>query len=187
MEPLDHSSQMLQPEPASQWPIALRWGLIGGLAGIALQLIWQIAGLVSYTEPFSTGNLLLSPLSWGISLAAIALGIRQYRDEQLQGIIPFGKAFVLGFRISLVMALLSAIFTVTYLSDITKEAMNEVMQAQMESQGLDDSDMENAMKLSGFFTSPLFMGLSTFLGGAIWGALLALVGAAVMRKEPPQV
>jgi len=186
MEPLDNPTQFPGEAPASYWPTVLRWGLIGGLAGIALQLVWQIAGLVSYTDPFSTGNLLLSPLSWGISLAAIALGIKQYRDEQLQGLIPFSKAFMLGFLISLVMALLTAIFTVTYLGDITKEAMNEAMQAQMESQGLDDADMEEAMKMSGFFTSPLFFGISAFFGGAVWGALLSLVGAAIMKKEPPQ-
>jgi hypothetical protein len=77
---------------------------------------------------------------------------------------------MLGFLISLVMALLTAIFTVTYLGDITKEAMNEAVQAQMESQGLDDADMEEAMKMSGFFTSPLFLGISAFFGGAVWAS-----------------
>ncbi len=186
METLDNPTRFPGGNSEAQMQIAMRWGLIGGLAGIALQLLWQVAGWTNYANPMDPKHLLLSPLSLAISFGAIAYGIKQYRDEQLQGYISFGPAFMTGFIIATVMALISTLFTVFYMGDIMREVMQEAMQAQLESKGLDEADMEDAMKFSSFATKPWFLGITAFLGGVIWGAIMALIAAAIMKKEVPQ-
>ncbi len=177
----------IQPtsQPASKWPVAFRWGLIGGLSGIALQLIWQLTGWSDYSNSFSAGNLALMPLSWVIALGAIAMGIKQYRDEHQGGYATFGSAFGTGVMVALVMAILSAIFTVAYLGDIMKDVMTTAMQEQFESQGLDDEQIEQAMKFSSIMMNPFVMGFSALFGGMISGLIFSLIGAAIMKKDPP--
>lgn len=186
MDTLDNPTRFPGGDPEARMQTALRWGLIGGLAGIALQLLWQVAGWTDFTDPMNPKQLLLSPLSLAISFGAIAYGIKQYRDEHLQGYITFSSAFKTGFLVAVTMALISTIFTVAYMGDIMREVMEEAMQAQLESRGLDDAEMEEAMKFSSFATKPWFLGITTFLGGIIWGSIMSLIAAAIMKKEVPQ-
>jgi len=172
-------------KPVSKWPVALRWGLIGGLAGIALQMVWHLAGWSDYSSSFSAGNLALMPLSWAISLGAIAMGIKQYRDEHQGGYATFGSAFGTGILVAVVMAAISAVFVAVYLGGIMTEIITENMYQQFESQGMDDEQLEQAVKIAGFFTSTPFLAIIGFFSAMIGGVIFSLIGAAIMKKDPP--
>ncbi len=181
---------IMAPGPApSKWPVAIRWGVIGGLAGAALAMIWHVAGLTDFKNSFSATNLLSMLLGWVISLGAIVLGIKQYRDQQRDGFIMFGEAFFTGFLVAVVMAIFSAIFTTIYMTviapDIMETAMNESI-SKMEEQGMDDEQIDAAMKMTKFFTSPIFFAVGTLFGGLFGGAIFSLIGAAIMKKDPPR-
>lgn len=179
-------SPTFEPQkPVSKWPVALRWGVIGGLAGIALQMIWHLAGWSDYTSSFSAGNLALMPLSWAVSIGAIAMGIKQYRDEHQGGYATFGSAFGTGILVALVMAAISALFVAFYLGGIMTESITENMYQQFESQGLDDEQIEQAAKMAGIFTSTPVLAIFGFFGAMIGGVILSLIGAAIMKKDPP--
>lgn len=176
---------ILPQKPASKWPVALRWGVIGGLAGIALQMVWHVAGWSDYSNNFSPGNLALMPLSWIITIGAIALGIKQYRDDHQGGYATFGSAFGTGILVALVMAVLSAIFVAFFMGGIMQEAMTEAMQQQFESQGLDDEQIEEATKMAGMFTSTPMLAIFGFFGSMVGGLIFSLIAAAIMKKDPP--
>lgn len=172
-------------KPASKWPLALRWGLIGGLAGIALQMIWQVMGWSDYSNNFSAGNLALMPLGWIVGIGATALGIKQYRDEHNGGFISFGSGFGMGMMIALVTAVLSAVFVVAYMGDVIQDAMSIAMQEQFESQGLDDEQIEEATKMAGMFTSKPAMVVYSLIGGLFGGLFYSLIAAAIMKRDAP--
>ena len=172
-------------KPASKWPLALRWGLIGGLAGIALQMLWQGMGWSDYSSSFSAGNLALMPLGWAIGIGATALGIKQYRDDHNGGFISFGGGFGMGMMIALVMAAVGAIFVVTYMGDVMQDAMSTAMQEQFESQGLDDEQIEEATKMAGMFTSTPVMAIFGLIGGLVSGLIYSLIASAIMKRDAP--
>lgn len=181
---------IMAPGPApSKWPVAIRWGVIGGLAGAALGMIWHVAGLTDFKNSFSATNLLSMVLSWAISLGVISLGIKQYRDQHRDGFITFGEAFLTGFLVALVMAIFSAIFTSIYVAVIAPEfietAVNESI-SRMEEQGMDDEQIDAAMKMTKLFISPIFFAVSALLSGLFGGAIFSLIGAAIMKKDPPR-
>ena len=172
-------------KPASKWPLALRWGLIGGLAGIALQMLWQVMGWSDYSNNMSAGNLALMPLGWIIGIGATALGIKQYRDEHNGGFISFSSGFGMGMMIALVMAVLGTIFVVAYMGDVMQEAMSSSMQERFESQGLDDEQIEEATKMAGMFTSTPMLAVFGMLGGLVSGLIYSLIASAIMKRDAP--
>lgn len=172
-------------KPASKWPLALRWGLIGGLAGIALQMLWQVMGWTDYSNNFSPGNLALMPLGWAIGIGATAMGIKQYRDEHNGGFISFGSGFGMGMMIALVTTVVSVIFVVAYMGDVMQETMSVAMQEQFESQGLDDEQIEEATKMAGMFTSKPMLALFGLFGGLFGGLIYSLIASAIMKREAP--
>ncbi len=188
MTTIDNPIMASGPAP-SKWPVAIRWGVIGGLASAALTMVWHVAGLTDFKNSFSATNLLSMLLGWAISLGVIVSGIKQYRDQQRDGFITFGEAFFTGFLVALVVAVFSAIFTAIYMTviapDIMETAINEGI-SKMEEQGLDDEQIDNAVKMTKIFTSPIFLTISALFGGLFSGAIFALIGAAIMKKDPPR-
>lgn len=177
---------ILNPQtPASKWPLALRWGLIGGLAGIALQMLWNIMGWYDYTNNFSAGNLALMPLSLIVGIGATALGIKQYRDDHNGGYISFSSAFGMGMMIALVTAVVSTIFVVAYMGGIIQEAMSTSMYEQFERQGLDDEQIEQATKMAGMFTSTPMLAAFGLFGGLFSGLIYSLIASAIMKRDAP--
>ncbi len=178
----------MAPKPASKWPAALRWGIIGGLAAIALSMIWHVAGWTSYSNNLSPGNLASMFLGWIITLAAISMGIKQYRDESLGGFITFGNGFGAGILVALVMAVIGALFTAVFMSVIAPDIMAETMdqaRQRLEDQGMDDEAIDQAMKISAMFTSAPVIAAFGFVFSMLGGLVFSLIGAAIMRKDPP--
>jgi|GEM_PF-2986047 len=92
--------------PVSGRPIALRIGLLAGLALVAIGLVFQLTGLSDPTQQYSTGNIISQIVSYGIMGAAIYLAVKQHRDENLGGFISMGSAFGLGMLTILIQAVL---------------------------------------------------------------------------------
>jgi hypothetical protein len=179
---------IFEQKPVSKWPVALRWGIIGGLASIAVSMAWHVAGLTSYEGGFSGGNILGTVVGWGITLGAISLGIKQYRDEVLGGHITFGNAFGTGVLVALVLAAISGVFTAVFMSVIAPEIVGTIMEQtreKLESQGMDDDQIEEALKFSRMFTGPVAMAFFAFFGGMFSGLIFSLIGSAIMKKDPP--
>jgi len=57
----------------------------------------------------------------------------------------------------------------------------------MEDQGMDEDEIDQAMKIAGWFISPVFMTFMALFGNIFFGAVFALIVAAFMKKEPPPV
>ncbi|MBX2926408.1 MAG: DUF4199 domain-containing protein [Saprospiraceae bacterium] len=179
---------VFEQKPVSKWPVALRWGIIGGLASAAVSMIWHVAGLTSYEGGFSGGNMLGMVVGWGITLGAISMGIKQYRDDMQGGYITFGSAFGTGVLVALVMAVITGIFTAVFMSVIAPEIMDTVMEQtreKLEGQGMDDDQIEEALKYSAMFTGPVAMSVFAFFGGMFSGVIFSLIGAAIMKKDTP--
>lgn len=174
-----------QTTPVSKWPIALRWGLIIGLAGVALQLLWMTMGWISFSSNLHSGNILLQVISFALSVTLMTIGIRQYRDEHQEGYASFGQAFGTGMMIVIVMSVISALFVALYMGDVKSEAINEAIVQQFEESGMDDEEMEQAMQMTKMFSGPVFLTISGFFGSMFSGTLMALLAAVFGKRERP--
>jgi hypothetical protein len=174
-----------QAARASKWPIAFRWGLIIGLASVALQLFWINMGWMSFSSNFEVGNLVLTPVTWAITIALMVKGIRQYHDEHQEGYATFGQAFGTAMLMVVVMSIVIALFFALYMGDVMSAAMNEAIVQQFEESGMDDEEMEQAMAMTKMFSGPVFLTITGFIGSMFSGLLMALLAALLAKREPP--
>lgn len=179
---------VFEQKPVSKWPLALRWGIIGGLGSAAVSMIWHVAGWSSYGSSFSAGNFAMMPVNWAVILGALVMGMKQHRDETLGGHITFGEGFNTGILITLVMSAVSAVFMVVFFKFVAPDVLVDVMEksrSDMEDRGMDDEAVEQAMKFASFFASPLFFAITGFISKFFGGLILSLIGAAIVKKDTP--
>ncbi|MEM8907485.1 MAG: DUF4199 domain-containing protein [Bacteroidota bacterium] len=178
----------IDPKEVSMMPVAVRYGLIGGLASIVLGLLAHVLGLTDMKDPNSLTNWLVTILSWGIVIGATVLAIQNHRDQELGGYIGMGRAFGVGFMTCLFIGLAGAIWAVIFFSVIDPGMIDEIRNLQieqMEAQGLSDEDIEASRGTIETFSSPAVLAGMSFIGSLLFGALVSAVAGGVMKKEHP--
>lgn len=159
--------------------IALKWGAIAGITTIIYQTVLFTTGL--------NRNQSLSYVTLVFTVGGLYLALAQYKREN-GGYLSIGEGVGLGVLAATVMGLLSSTFTVIYMTYIDPSIMQQgidIARQQMEDQGnMTDDQIDQAMEISQKFATPGFL----FLVGVIWsalsGAILSLIIAAILRREP---
>lgn len=159
----------------------IKYGLTAGLAYIVFTLVLFLLGAEK-----SSG---LGMIGYLILLGAQFLGVKEMREDELNGFISFGQAWKKGLIIALTAGVIASLYMAIHLNYINPELMAEILEqteTQMEERGSSAEEIEMGMKMAGFFTNPLMTSVFTFLGFAFLGMLLALIPAAVLKHEKPE-
>lgn len=169
-------------------PLAMRYGLIGGLVSIIIGLVLQLTGVSNPLEQYSAGNIIAGLLSWGIIAAAVYMTIKQHRDEDLNGWISMGKGFGIGMLVILIIAVLQSAWSVIYMEVINPTLMEEIMDNAMEKaleEGkMTEEQMEASQGMMGFFASSWFVAVSSLVATLLMGLIVSLLMALFLKKEP---
>lgn len=126
---------------------ALKYGLISGVA-VAVFMFLSLLMMKSETIDFGMGQV----VGYAVMLLALSLvfvGTKLYRDKEQDGAISFGKAFKLGLYISVVAALVYAIWwMIYYAAGPGEKMMEQYFEANVQSlQGSDLSEAERTAQL----------------------------------------
>lgn len=177
----------VDPATVSPQPTIVRFGLIGALILIIYSLLGNIIG---FTSP---SNGIFSAMINGLVvfvfyIVLMVLAVRKHRDQDLGGHIPFGRAFVVAFLASMIVGVLGTAFNMLYMSVIDPSmgpTIIEETREMYEGMGMNEEQIENAMTQveRGFTVTGQLMGLGF---GAVMGAVISLIIAAVMKKNPPE-
>ncbi|MBW4891454.1 DUF4199 domain-containing protein [Mucilaginibacter sp. HMF5004] len=166
----------LIPLPPNPTKIATKWALISLAIGIVITYAVQFSGLDMNSPVKYLGYI---PFIGGLLLTQ-----KEFKDE-LGGYLTFGQGFSAGFRFALFNGLLLAIFTYLYLAilspDVFAKAM-ETSRAAMVAKGMSDEQVEKAMAMAIKF-GPIGGAFFLAIWYAILGAILALIGASIFKKE----
>ncbi len=163
----------------------LVYGLISGAV---------IAAAITATIVFSGGNpphssLWLGYLIMLVGLSAILVGVKQYRDDTLGGVIRFWPAFGLGIGIAFVASLAYAAVWEAYLAlthyAFANEYINAVLAAKRAG-GISGADYQKVVaEMEAFrrdYANPLYRVPMTCVEIFPVGLLVALVSAALLRN-----
>ena len=183
MDTLD--SRIDEPTNVSIWPVALKWGVIGGVISV---LYGQLAQTVGISDPFGQEG----AAPWTVLLVSVAMyvvmGILAVRDVKtaLGGYISFGKAFGAVFVTALIIALVGAVWQIIYSSLIYPEYyadLDDFLVEQYEDGGMAEDQIEAAMSFTRMSFNPLGALIGALVGGAFFGGIFGLIIAAVMKKD----
>lgn len=172
-------------ESASATPstarIALKYGVLIGLALIIYYLISQLAGLATSLSAGVIGFIIMvAMLTVGIIYA-----IREFKSQN-EGFVSYGQGLGLGALSAAVAGLINGIFTYIYLSFIDDSAIKQQMDMQrtmLEERGMSDAEIDQAMASAATFTGPGMALAGSIILMLILGFILSLIIAAVMKKE----
>ena len=184
---LDETNGIIDPKDVSVRPTGMRWGLIWGLVGVVLSLLFTMTGLLN---PAQTSMLSLPSLvSWGATIAIVYMALIAHRDSDLGGYITLGRCVSMGAFMGLIAGVITGVYMLVYFGYINPDFMDKVFEAQMdkaEANGQDPEKMRQAMEMSKSFMKPPMMAVFGLIGsvfsGLLWGTLVGLV----VRKDPPR-
>lgn len=147
------------------------------MAVIAFALLIYAAGLPEW----------LNNLSYIILIALLCVGVRKWR-LQSGGYLTFGDAYKHLMLQSLVYSLIMSVWVVVFSVYIAPGLIEDRMlmeQAKMEDQGMPQEQIDMAMDIARMLTQPAMLVVFTLIGGMIFYAVVNLIIAAIMKKDPP--
>ena len=167
--------------------IVLTFGIISGAILVALMLI--TTPFMGEIMDYSTAEF-LGYVSMIVALSTIFIGIKNYRDREMNGVISFAKAFQVGLLITLLASAIYVAGWVTYMnvsdSNFTEkyaQYLQEELQKSGASQEIIDAQMAEIESFKEMYQNPFIQIGFTFLEIFPVGLLVSLIAAALLKKK----
>lgn len=187
MSTLDNIDERPRPEEVSPWPTGSRYGLLAGLVLIVISLGLHLAGAVDYTGQDSSSSWITNILNWGVIIVTIILAVRQHRDKELGGMISFGRSFYVGFIVSLLIGLVSAVWGYIFFAFIEPDLIDTMLEVakeqMMDQQGMSASDAEQGMEMMSWMFTPGMFAVFGLIGSVIAGVIFSLIISPFMKRD----
>ncbi len=168
--------------------IVLRFGLASGVILVLMTVV--PLGMSGGAINFDQGEL-IGFSAMVLSFLLVFFGIRSYRDNVAAGTIGFGKAFQVGFLITLITCMMYVVaWEITYFNFIpdfldryTAHVLAK-MRASGESEAAIGKEAAKMATMAKYYANPLFNSAITFMEVFPVGLIVTLVSAAILRKKP---
>ena len=169
---------------------AIKWGLITGMVYVVFSLVSNLLGIQGGMGGGSNVGMsyLVLLLITVATFFTIYLGVKEYRDQDKGGYITLGEGFIQGLQIALIAGVISAIFMIIYTQVIDPDfttKISESAEAQWEEMGMSEEQIENARKMSGWFTNPLALAAYSLFMAAFSGLIKSLIAGAILKRDRP--
>jgi len=103
--------------------------------------------------------------------------------KELGGYISFGKAFSSGFKVAAYAGLFIAVFTILYYKVLDTNAFNQLMDSAKAAADDDENKVKGVEMMRPYMI--FFIGFGVAVSYTIYGLIISLIGAAVIKKEQP--
>jgi hypothetical protein len=103
--------------------------------------------------------------------------------KELGGYISFGKAFSSGFKVAAYAGLFIAVFTILYYKVLDTNAFNQLMDSAKAAAGDDENKVKGVEMMRPYMI--FFIGFGVAVSYTLYGLIISLIGAAVIKKEQP--
>jgi len=157
------------------------WGAILGFVGIIYNVILYMLD--------QNLNQNLGYLGIIITIVLLILGVRSFRDNVRGGVLPFGPAFQFGFVMIVVSSVIGIIYAYLLWTVIDPDIIGKMKDMQMDKmleKGVPEEALDQAMAISGKFMTPLVMTIMGLFSGILMGTIVALIVAAIFKKNEPE-
>jgi len=171
---------MEETKDVSVKSVAIKYGLINGFLSIIFFLAIDLAG--------QAGNQSLSWFSIIISGAVIYFAQREFLSGG-DTFMSYGQGLGIGTLLSLVNGLISGLFTYLYVSFVNTafiDAIREKSLMDLEQQGLSDAQIDQAMKFTESFTTPIALSIVGIISSVFLGFIISLIISAITKKNRPE-
>ncbi|WP_321372649.1 DUF4199 domain-containing protein [uncultured Draconibacterium sp.] len=167
---------------------SLTYGIYAALISIFISVVIWAGGLMESMGMF--GSAILGVLSLVISFVVMLVFTKNYRNKEFEGYISFAEAFKFAILVSIVSTIILLVYNYIFHSFIAPDYMENLMATMqqktlefMESRGVPDSSIDQAMKQFEEVPTIAKTLRQTLLSGLIGGAIVSLIVAAIVKKK----
>ncbi len=152
--------------------------------GLVIGLILVILALVSYFLDFKPNG----PLQWlgyAIFIGGIIWSVMSY-GKQINYNSTFGNYFTHGFKVAALVTAIMIIYVIIFIvlfPEFKEKAIVEARRSMQEKGNVTEEQINAGLEMTKKFFMVFLVG-GTLIGYLIFGALAALIGAAVTKKVP---
>jgi hypothetical protein len=156
----------------------VRYGIIMGIAGIALFVIFIVAG-VDIQGPARWLNVLV--------LAAVIFLAHKYYKENGDGFMTIGQGIGIGFWLCLVSSTISSVFSYVYMKFIdtgfVQQMIDRAREGMEEKGTMSDEQIDQAMAFTAKLMTPEMILIFGFVFGIIFGVIIAVIVGLFTQKK----
>ncbi len=174
-------------ETKSGWPLALKYALILAFATIAINLIFYLINPKSAGGTWSFIGIIQLLISFVASIYILYAATKVRRDQDLDGVISYGKSLGFMMQMALPAALIISFYTFIFFAYINPELLVKIWETQAEqmaNSGKSDEEIEHTMKMAQLFNSPAAMTFFGAIGSMFQLFIFALIASIFTKKEP---
>lgn len=160
--------------------LGVKYGLIMGLIGIVLFVVYDMAGVPNSSS--------IRYLGFIPGIIVLFLAHKAFKDEG-DGYMSFGQGFGIGFTASLVSSLMNAVIIYVYVSFLNTDYIDNIKAENLrtwEEQGMTDAQISQAEQFSEFMMNAGAFSIMAVIFGLIGGVIMSLIVSAITKKQDPQ-
>jgi len=128
-----------------------------------------------------------STLIMGVALVIVSINYGKQQNHQ----VTYGQVFGYAFKVALVISAIVALYSLLSNYVIFPEFRDQLLEktrADLEAKGgMSEDQIDTAMTMTKKFIQPVPIAIFAFLGTLFFGTISALIGAAVTKKNPPDI
>lgn len=171
--------------------LVLKYGLISG--GLIISTFFITFYLQGDSQDFGTGEIIGYSVML-LAFTAIFIGLKNFRDKTLGGLMTFKQGFLNGLGIVLVASIIYVLGWMLYQPNFAPDFADKYNAAQVEKVKADDtmSDRQKEEKIAEMeaflieYKKPHVMAAFTFLEIFPIGLVVALISSLVLMKRKPK-
>ena len=156
--------------------VSVKWAAIYIVTSIVITYVYQFLN-VDQSSPSRY-------LAYIPYIAFLLLAQKEYKD-QLGGFMTFGEGFMSGFMYSVIGGVVLAIFIYIYLGILSPQVLEQSLASQHDKfveRGMSEDQINSANEMGRKYGA-IFGAVAVLFITPITGAIIALVGAAIFKKE----
>lgn len=141
--------------------------------------------LLFYKNPEIKSNDFLGYVVMVVIYSLIFIGIRNYRNHQLKGMISFKKAFKTGTMITVIASTLYVIICLVYLYRFAPDYMDKYTEYVLRHTAPSEQDakMQAMENLKTMYKNPFFVILFTYAEILPIGLVVTLISSLILKKK----
>jgi len=158
----------------------IRYGVICAVVSIIYFVGLNVAGL-EQAKLAQAGN-------WLIGLVIVIMAHKYYKENG-DGFMSYGQGLGIAFWIGLICAAITSLFTAIYVNLIDTEFVNRIRDkalADMEAKGTPEAQIDMAMKMVNYMTSPVALFIVGVVFTIIMMVVIGLIISIFTQKPRPE-
>lgn len=164
--------------------------VFGSIAGLIIAVFMMVSMAFMAKDPNFDMGMVIGYTSMLVAFSFVFIGIKNFRDKYNNGVITFGKAFKVGFFISLIA---STIYVLTWLveyylfiPDFMEKYADHMLKQAQESGASAAEIAKKTEQMAGYkemYKNPIFVILLTYSEILPVGLLVTLISALILKRK----